>query len=113
MCKNKAAIRATASVEAPVGLLLAEELRQAAGFDSDFKADRGAFLLYPGRRGIQLEIKIDGVRMDLIDPDKEPNNSLITDLEDNSKIKLIDPARLLKKTAGAKTVTVSLIYSEN
>jgi len=113
LCKNKAGIRATASVEAPAGLLSADEFQLASGFDGELKTERGAFLLYPGRGGVSLEIKIDGVRTDFFDPDKDLNNSLVKNLDDNSKIKLIDPGQLLKKTAGAKSITVSIIYTEN
>lgn len=113
LCKNKAAIRATASVEAPLGFLSADEIQLKSGNNNETQAGRGTFWLFPGRGGAQLEIKIDGVRTDFVNPNLDSDNSLITDLDDNSKIKVIDPGQLLKKNAGGKTVTISIIYSEN
>jgi hypothetical protein len=109
LCKKKAAIRATASVEAPTGLLLSDDIQLNSGSDNEIEVDSGSFWLFYEEGEIQLEIKIDGVRKNYFDLEE----SVVTNLKNSSKIKLIDPARLLENISEGKTVTVSIIYSEN
>jgi hypothetical protein len=113
LCKNKAAIRVTASVEIPSGLAKINHnpfINESVG-ESD--NDHGTFLFYAGRGGAEVTIEIDGVRTELANPDKTFDNSPAKKLDDNLNIKIIDSSKMLAKAAGAESVTVSIIYTGN
>ena len=120
LCKSEAAIKAKAYVESPLGILSLDENQSISAQTSEIMINgqitdgEYQYLLFSASCRAVVTIDIDSVRTDFFNLNKPVADSIFVIPMDYSNIRLLRTDWLFNRVSPeTKTITVTIIYSEN